>query len=135
MKKILTIIFIICCIFSFNFNMHSYAANAEVKTEQAKDLPDLPVNNTQAEDVLSEPVFNEKEEKAEKTPNKVTGVIVKIIGAVCLFFVFLFCCSFIWFANLQRKREAKRKKQSVSTNVIDAVDNFARHRIKNNNND
>ena len=133
MKKIFSVILSIFCIFSFNmcFDTNYAQAAPDVIT---KELPELPMDGKVDNDVLREPIFNA--DKKQKEPNKVTvkikSIILQLIGGAALLVIIIFCGSFIWFANLQRKRDDRRKKQGANSNVIDAVDNFARHRIKRN---
>ena len=131
MKKIFSIILSIFCIFSFNICFDTGYAQA-APDPVTKELPELPMDGKVDNDVLREPIFNSDKKKQE--PNKVTvkikSIILQIIGGAALLVIIIFCGSFIWFANLQRKRDDRRKKQGANSNVIDAVDNFARHRIK-----
>ncbi|MCR4881714.1 MAG: hypothetical protein K6A44_07175 [bacterium] len=131
MKKLLSLLLSIFCIFSFNtcFKIN-YVAAAPEPTQQ--ELPELPMDGQVDDDVLREPIFNP--EKKKKEPNKIglkmKSILVQLLCGIALVVVIVFCGSFVWFANLQRRGNERRKKQSANTNVIDAVDNFARRRIK-----
>lgn len=131
MKKIYSIILVIFCIFSFNTCFKVEAAVTVPETQQ-EVLPELPMDGQVDDDVLKEPVFNAEKKKPEK--NEVASIIKTVIlwgltGAALLALI-IFCVSFVPAANVQRKNEAQRKKLGANANVIDAVDNFARHRIK-----
>ena len=131
MKKIFSIILIIFCIFSFNicFQVNSvYAQNVAIE-----DVIDPNLAEPQDGDVLEKPVFDENEVQ-QTSKNKIKGslfsLIIKIFGGILLTLVVIICLSFIWVANLQRKKEKTKKQVGADINVINAVDNFARHRIK-----
>ena len=131
MKKLLATILSVFCIFSFNtcFNINYVSAAPETAQQE---LPELPMDGHVDDDVLHEPIFNPEKKKKEpsKLGTKMKSIFVQVLSGVALVLVIVFCGSFVWFANIQRKRDERRKKQGVDTNVIDAVDNFARHRIK-----
>ena len=131
MKKIFSIIWVIFFIFSLNFCFRVESVIA-VPDVQQETLPELPMDGQVDDDVLSEPVFSPEKKKHEKskTVTTIRTVVVRVIGGAALLAVIIFCASFVFAANVQRKNEAKRKKQSANENVINAVDNFAKHRIK-----
>ena len=130
MKKIFSIILFMFCIFSFNacFNVQKVQALPFNKQEQTTQA----VVEKQAEDVLEKPVFEPEKQQTQtkKITSKLSSIIIKIFGGVLLFLVIIICLSFIWFANIQRRSEKRKKRMSADENVINAVDNFARHRIK-----
>lgn len=131
MKKIFSIILIIFCIFSFNtsfFISPTFAENAAVN-----EVIDTALVNADKEDLLDQPVFEEEQAPPpimNKFVGKLSSLIINILGGILLLVVVIICLSFIWFTNLQRKQEKKKKYQAANSNVINAVDNFARHRIK-----
>lgn len=134
MKKILSILLTIFCIFSFNACFNVGSAIAEPQAAQAAgELPELPMDGQVDDDVLREPIFtpeNKKEKKGNKVTVKIKSIFLRLVGGAALLVIVIFCGSFIWFANLQRSRNSRKKKLSADSNIIDAVDNFARHRIK-----
>ena len=122
----------IFCVFSFNICFDTNQVMA-VPDEIPKELPELPKDGQVDEDILNEPIFTPEKEKksnANKFAFNIKGLILQILLGAALLVVVIFTTSFIWISNAQRLKEAKRKKQGANTNVIDAVDNFARHRIK-----
>ena len=129
MKKIFSIILVMLCIFSFNTFFNT-------QTSSAKSYNIIAVSTTtidqQPEDVLERPVFEpeKKQPKVKKITGKLSSLIIKIFGGILLCLVIIICLSFIWFANLQKQRDKKKKRLSANANVINAVDNFAKHRIK-----
>ena len=131
MKKIFSIILTIFCIFSFNTCFMTEYAFAEPEVPN-KELPELPMDGKVDDDVLKEPIFNTetKKTKQNKVTVKIKSIFLRLLGGAALLVVVIFCVSFVWFANLQRSRNSRKKKQNIDSNVIDAVDNFARHRIK-----
>lgn len=132
MKKIFSVLLSIFCVFSFNIcfdTNHVMAATDEIQQE----LPELPMDGKVDEDVLNEPIFTpEKNKKSEssKLAVSIKSLFVYIICGAALLVLAIFCFSFVILPNLQRRRDAQRKSQGANSNVIDAVDNFARHRIK-----
>ncbi len=130
MKKIFSIILLMFCVLSFNtcFNEQQIKALPFGNNEQTTQV----AVEKQAEDVLEKPVFEheKKQPQAKKFTGKLSSIVIKIFGGVLLFLVIVICLSFIWVANLQRKNEKRKKRMSADANVINAVDNFARHRIK-----
>ena len=132
MKKILSVLLTVFCIFSFSTCFIVNQASAEPPAIQ-EELPELPMDGQVDDDVLKEPIFtpeNKKENKSNKVTVKIKSIFLRLVGGAALLVIVIFCGSFIWFANLQRSRNSRKKKQSVDSNIIDAVDNFARHRIK-----
>lgn len=131
MKKLLSLLLSIFCIFSFNtcFNIN-YVMAAPDAVQQ--ELPELPMDGHVDDDVLHEPIFTPEKKKKDtnKIGFKMKSILVQTLCGVALVIVIIFCGSFVWFANLQRRGNARRKKQSANENVINAVDNFARRRIK-----
>ena len=130
MKKIFSIVLIIFCIFSFNlcFQINSVCAQ-NVAMEDVIN-PDLV---QQDGDVLEKPVFDENEippPPSKKITGSLFSLIIKIFGGLLLTLVVIICLSFIWVANIQRKKEKSKKQVGADINVINAVENFARHRIK-----
>ena len=130
MKKLSSIILILFCIFSFNtcFQVNPILAKEE-------PLPELPLDvelNEQSDDILDQPVFQDENKKIENkgAKHRLSSIFIKILGGFLLLLVVIICGSFIWIANLQRQREKRRKKQSANANVINAVDNFARRKLK-----
>ena len=131
MKKILSLILAVLCVFSLNFcfKVSSFAApEAPIN----KELPELPMDGKVDDDILREPIFDaeKKQPKKNKFLFKVGNAFLRVLLGAALLVVAIFCCSFVWFVNLKRKKDAQRRKQSSASNVIDAIDNFARHRIK-----
>ena len=132
MKKIFSVLLSIYCVFSFNIcfdTNHVMAATDEIQQE----LPELPMDGKVDEDVLNEPIFTpEKNKKSEpsKLAVSIKSLFVYIICGAALLVLAIFCFSFVILPNLQRRRDAQRKSQGANSKVIDAVDNFARHRIK-----
>lgn len=121
----------LCCIFSLNIcfdTSYAMAAPDPVPSE----LPELPRDGQVDDDVLHEPIFNPEKKKQDnnKIGAKMKSVFVQLFCGAALVVLIIFCGSFVWFANLQRRGNERRKKQSANANVINAVDNFARHRIK-----
>ncbi len=134
MKKIFSILLSIFCVFSFNLcfdTNHVMAANDEIQQE----LPELPMDGKVDEDVLNEPIFTPDKDK-KPAPNKfavsVKSIVLYVLGGAALILVIVSCFSFplILVPKLRQQRDARRKRQGADTNIIDAVDNFARHRIK-----
>ena len=131
MRKIFSIILFIFCVFSFNTSFFSDDVFAKpADTQQV--VEQVAAQPQDVADVLDEPVF--EQEQAQPPSKKITGklssIIIKIFGGGLLLLVTIICLSFIFFANEQRRREKKKKKLSANSNVINAVDNFAKHRIK-----
>ncbi len=131
MKKILSILFSIFCIFSFNTCFITERVSAAPE-DTAKELPELPMDGKVDDDILREPIFSPEKKKPEqnKVAIKAKSLFFQIVGGAALLVIIIFCGSFIWFANLQRRRDSRRKKYENDSNVIDAIDNFARHRIR-----
>ena len=131
MKKIFSIIAIIFCIFSFNINFFVDEVWANpIEVEQiVEQVAAQPPAQT---DVLEEPVFEEEQEVStkQKITGRLSSIIIKAFGGFILLIVVVICLSFIFIANEQRRREKNKKKISANSNVINAVDNFAKHRIK-----
>lgn len=129
MKKLFFILILSFCIFSFNpnCNIPFSITPAIAETTIAQDNLD-----SSLEDILNKPVFQEEQKpsNAKQFTGKLSSIIIKIFGGILLLLVGLICLSFIWFANLQRKKDKKRKKTGLDSNVIDAVENFAKLRIK-----
>lgn len=133
MRKIFSVILLIFCIFSFNtcFQVAPTIAAPEVKQE----LPKLPASDKVAQDVLTEPALGEDEQLMDadfvKTLYaKMRTYAVQILSGFALLVIIMFCISYVWYSGRQRKRDFKRKQISSDSNVIEAVENFARHRIK-----
>ena len=131
MKKILSVIFSIICIFSFNTCFLTQNVSAATETA-SPEIPELPMDGKVDDDVLREPIFNPEKKKPEqnKVAIKAKSIFFQVVGGAALLVIVIFCGSFIWFANLQRRRDSRRKKFENDANVIDAIDNFARHRIR-----
>ena len=134
MKKIFSILLSIFCVFSFNLcfdTNHVMAANDEIQQE----IPELPMDGKVDEDVLNEPIFTpDKDKKPEpsKFAVSIKTIILYVLGGAALAVLAIFCFSFpfVFVPKLRQRKEAQRKKRGANANVIDAVDNFARHRIK-----
>ena len=103
--------------------------NEDIKTEVQQEVPDI---SLQTDDVLDKPVFEEKQQpnKVNKITSKISSVVLNVLGFILLSFVAIICLLFIVVANKQHRAEKRRKKLSANANVVNAVDNFARHRIK-----
>ncbi len=131
MKRISSIILMILCIFSFNTCFQINSVQAE-PTSVAQAVDNTILDTKNAEDILEKPVFEPETQQTKNTmlKGKLSSLIIKVFGGVLLFLVVIICLSFIWFANLQRKKEKRQRRMSADANVINAVDNFARHRIK-----
>lgn len=132
MKKIFSILIAIICIFSFNCCFLTNLVNANPATSPQTELVQKIANNTPDKvDVLDEPVFqDDNAQKKQKFTGKLSSIIIKIFGGALLLLVVVICLSFILVANEQRRREKRKKKLGANSNVINAVDNFAKHRIK-----
>ncbi len=134
MKKIFSILLSIFCVFSFNlcFNTnHVMAVNDEIQQE----LPELPMDGKVDEDVLNEPIFTPDKDKKNEQGNLAVNIKTIILYVLCgaalaVLAIFCFSFPFVFVPKLRQRKEAQRKKRGANANVIDAVDNFARHRIK-----
>ena len=134
MKKIFSILLSIFCVFSFNLcfdTNHVMAANDEIQQE----IPELPMDGKVDEDVLNEPIFTPDKDKKPEAGNFAVSIKTIILYVLCgaalaVLAVFCFSFPFVFVPKLRQRKEAQRKKRGANANVIDAVDNFARHRIK-----
>jgi len=131
MKKILSIIACLFCLISFNTCFQANYVLAEDTYVQEAALEPVP-KELVGDDALNEPIFPEAKQKSEKkeAASKISSIIIKIVAGLILSVVVILCLSFIWLAKIQRENKSKRKKQSTNENVINAIDDFARHRIK-----
>ena len=132
MKKIFSILLSVFCVFSFSFCFDTNYTMA-VSEEVPKELPELPEDGQVDEDILNEPIFTPEKEKKQESGKFAVNIkdwVLKLLLGALLLVIVVFTASFIWISNVQRINEAKRKKHGADTNVIDAIDNFARHRIK-----
>lgn len=129
MKKLFFILVISFCIFSYNLN---YNIPFSITPAIAETTLTQDNQKTSQEDILDKPIFQEEQKlsTAKQFSGKLSSIIIKIFGGVLLLLVGIICLSFIWFANLQRKKDKKRKKTGFDSNVINAVENFAKLRIK-----
>jgi len=136
MKKIFSIITFILLVFtvSTTFNVSEVMAtnNTGIKQELQNEIPETIATN-QTDDVLDAPIFtddSQQQTQKNKLSNKISSIIIRILGGICLLLIATICLFFIVIANKQRQNELKRKQMSANSNVINAVDNFARHRIR-----
>lgn len=131
MKKISSIILLMFCIFSFStcFNEQYVTALPFDNQEQTTQAV---AEKQSTDDVLEKPVFEpeKKQTQTKQITSKLSSIVIKIFGGTLLLLVVIICLSFIWVANIQRRNEKRKKRMSADGNVINAVDNFARHRIK-----
>ncbi len=133
MKKIIYALTLVLLIFTFNTNFQITPAIAEnaVIQDDVLNSEDTAIDNS-TDDVLDKPIFDEKkpQSKTSKITGKLSSWVIKIVGLACILLIAAFCLFFIVLANKQRQQEMRKKKMSANANVINAIDNFARHRIK-----
>lgn len=135
MRKIFSIITFILLVFvtstTFNVNEVFATNNTDIKQEVQNEIPEKLATN-QVDDVLEKPIFQDEMQQPQenKLKNKISSIIIRIIGGVLLLLIATICLLFIVVANKQRQNELKRRQMSSNSNVINAVDNFARHRIR-----
>ena len=133
MKKILFLLifgFLICNFNSSLINQPVFAVNNnDVKTEEVQQ--EIPGVSLQTDDVLDQPVFDEKKQpnKVNQVTSKISSFVLNILGFILLSFVAIICLLFVVVAHKQHKADKRRKKLSANSNIVNAVDNFARHRI------
>ena len=130
MKKIFSVITFILLVFvtSTTFNVAEVSATTDVLQNEITETFD----KSGSDDILEKPIFQEDAQQPAKNKlsSKISSIIIRIIGGFCLLLVATICLLFIVIANKQRQNELKRKHMSANSNVINAVDNFARHRIR-----
>ena len=130
MKKIFSVITFILLVFvtSTTFNVAEVSATTDIAQNEITETFD----KSTSDDILEKPIFQEEAQQPAKNKlsSKISSIIIRIIGGFCLLLVATICLLFIVIANKQRQNELKRKHMSANSNVINAVDNFARHRIR-----